>query len=58
MSILNYTSISKLLAKNKGSIRENKYPTKYKKQIELIKRWEQYLLNELKLLSEEESEGK
>ena len=46
-SIINYTKVSNLLANNNGSIRENKYPKKYKNKIEFIKRCEAFLLKEL-----------
>jgi hypothetical protein len=49
-SIINYTKVSKLLANNRGSIRENKYPKKYNKKIEFIKRWEAFLLKELEFI--------
>ena len=47
-SIINWSKVSELLANNKDSIRLNRIPNKYKKQVELIKRWEIYILNELK----------
>lgn len=51
-SIINWTKVSNLLAGNDGSIRENKYPDKYKNKIEFIKRWEKILLDELKYITE------
>lgn len=51
-SVINWTKVSNLLAGNDGSIRENKYPDKYKKKIEFIKRWEKILLDELKHINE------
>ena len=53
-SIINWTKVSNLLAGNDGSIREYKYPDKYKKKIEFIKRWEKYLLNELEFIKNKE----
>lgn len=48
MKLINYTKLSELLAGNKDSIREGRYPNKYHNQIEFIKRWEAYMLEELK----------
>ena len=42
--------IFNLLAGNDGSIRENKYPEKYRKKIEFIKRWEEFLMKELEFI--------
>lgn len=53
-SIINWTKVSNLLAGNDGSIRENKYPEKYKKKIEFIKRWEEYLMKELEFIKNKE----
>jgi hypothetical protein len=47
MSLINWSAVSQLLAGNKDSIREHRRPVKYTKQIELIKRYEGYMLKEL-----------
>lgn len=49
-SIINWTKVSNLLAGNDGSVRENKYPERYRKKIEFIKRWEEYLIKELEFI--------
>lgn len=51
-SIINWTKVSELLAGNKTSIRENKFPTKYKKKIEFIKMWEKHLEEILEFIEE------
>ena len=47
-NIINWVKVSKLLAGNKDSIREDRFPEKYRKQIEFLKRWEQILIEEVK----------
>ena len=46
-SIINWSAVSRLLAGNGDSIRENRFPQKYKDKIELIKRFERYMREEL-----------
>jgi len=46
--IINWSKVSELLAGNRDSIRANRYPKKFHKQIEFLKRWEQYLIEEVK----------
>ena len=47
-SIINWSKVSELLANNRDSIREDRYPKKYHKQVEFFKRWEQILIEEVK----------
>lgn len=49
-SIINWSKVSELIANNRDSIREDRYAKKYKEQIELLKRWEQFLIKELLLM--------
>lgn len=53
-SIINWTKVSNLLADNDGSVRENKFPEKYRKKVEFIKRWEEYLMKELEYIKNKE----
>jgi len=46
-TIINWSAVSELLANNRDSIRETRYPKKYNKQIEILKRWERFILNEI-----------
>ena len=48
--IINWSKVSELLAGNRDSIRVDRYPKKYHNQIEFLKRWEQYLIKEVKLV--------
>ena len=47
-SIINWSAVSDLLANNRDSIRAERFPDKYINRVALIKRFEQYLLQELK----------
>ena len=45
--IINWSKVSELLAKNRDSIRSDRYPKKYHNKVEFLKRWEQIILKEL-----------
>ena len=49
-SIINWSAVSELLAHNRDSIREGRYPNKYIKRVEFLKRWEKFIKEELKLM--------
>lgn len=57
-SIINWSKVSELLAKNRDSIREDRYPKKYTKTIETLKRWEQNLIKEIEIYHVEQQSKK
>lgn len=52
MKLINYSKLSKLLTGKEGNIRANYIPEKHRKAVELVKRWEKYMIEELKALKE------
>lgn len=52
MKLISYSKLSEVLAGNKDSIREGRIPKKYIKQIEFLKRWEAFVIEELKRMKE------